>query len=94
LQSRLLQCMDHSKPPCHLLMLRVVTPRIKRLSLSGFLFLRAIFTIQGAHSVFIKLWLDVKHSTLNRYFAFAVNWSSVFQLPQLHKHFNVGGKLI
>jgi hypothetical protein len=48
LQSRLLQCMDHSKPPCGLLMLRDVTPRIKRLSLSGFLFLRTIFTIQGA----------------------------------------------
>src|SRR3954453_17776284 len=29
LQSRLLQCMDHSIPPCGLLMLRVVTPRIR-----------------------------------------------------------------
>jgi len=37
LQSCLLQCMDHSKPPCHLLMLRDVTPAHKRLSLSGFL---------------------------------------------------------
>ena len=26
-----------------------------------------------ANSVFIKLWLDVKHSTINRYFAFVVN---------------------
>src|SRR4051795_7012718 len=29
LQSRLLQCMDHSTPPCGLLMLRVVTPHIR-----------------------------------------------------------------
>ena len=73
LQSGLLQCMDHSKPPCGLLMLRVINPAHKRLALSGFLFLRTIFTIQGTHSVFIKLWLDVKHSTINRYFAFVVN---------------------
>lgn len=26
-----------------------------------------------ANIVFIKLWLDVKYSTINRYFAFAVN---------------------
>jgi hypothetical protein len=39
--------------------------------------------------VFIKLWLDIKHSTINRYFAFVVNDTDVFQLPQLHKHFNV-----
>jgi hypothetical protein len=26
-----------------------------------------------ANSVFIKLWLDVKHSTINRYFASVVN---------------------
>src|SRR3954453_9118148 len=52
LQSRLLQCMDYSKPPCGLLMLRVVTPTHKRLSLSGFSFLRTIFTIQGAPVVF------------------------------------------
>ncbi len=25
------------------------------------------------NSVFIKLWLDVKHSALNHYFAFVVN---------------------
>jgi hypothetical protein len=37
LQSGLLQCMDYSKPPCHLLMFRGVTPAHKRLSLSGFL---------------------------------------------------------
>jgi hypothetical protein len=27
----------------------------------------------AANSVFIKLWQDFKHSTLNRYFAFVVN---------------------
>jgi hypothetical protein len=26
-----------------------------------------------ANSVFIKLWRDVKHSTINDYFAFVVN---------------------
>jgi hypothetical protein len=91
LQSGLLQCMDRSKPPCRLLMLRVTNPAHKRLSLFGFLFLRTIFTIQGTHSVFIKLWLDVKHSTINRYFAFVVIETEVFQLPQLHKHFHVVG---
>jgi hypothetical protein len=50
--------MDHSKPPCGLLMLRVTNPAHKRLSLSGFLLLRTIFTIQGTHSVFIKFWLE------------------------------------
>ncbi len=38
------------------------------------------------NSVFIKLWLDVTHSTINHYFASVVNWTDVFQLPQLHKH--------
>ena len=46
----------------------------------------------AGNSVFIKLWQDVKHSALNRYFAFVVNGTDVFQLPQLHKHFNVSGK--
>jgi hypothetical protein len=27
----------------------------------------------AGNSVFIKLWLDVKHSAINRYFAFVVN---------------------
>jgi hypothetical protein len=27
----------------------------------------------AANSVFIKLWLEVNHSTINRYFAFVVN---------------------
>src|SRR3954453_17274764 len=54
LQSRLLQCMDPSIPPCGLLMLRVVTPAHKRLSLSGFSFLRTIFTIQGTHTCIAK----------------------------------------
>ena len=30
-------------------------------------------TKTAANSVFIKLWLDVKHSTINHYFAFVVN---------------------
>src|SRR5215210_4761168 len=50
LQSGLLQCMNHFKPPCHLLMLRVTNPAHKRLALFGFLLLRTIFTIQGAHN--------------------------------------------
>ena len=54
LQSRLLQCMDHSTPPCGLLKLRSVTSVFKRLSLSGFLFLRTIFTIQGAPKVLLQ----------------------------------------
>jgi hypothetical protein len=29
--------------------------------------------ITAHNSVFIKLWLDDKHSTINRYFAFVVN---------------------
>jgi len=33
---------------------------------------------------------DVKHSTINRYFAVVVIETYVFQMPQLHKHFNVG----
>ncbi|RYY45749.1 MAG: hypothetical protein EOO06_15915 [Chitinophagaceae bacterium] len=49
LQSRLLQCMDHSKPPCGLLTLRGTTPARKRLSRSGLLLLKAIFTIRGTH---------------------------------------------
>ena len=49
LQSGLLQCMDRSKPPCHLLMFRVTNPAHKRLSLFGLLILRTIFTIQGTH---------------------------------------------
>jgi len=49
LQSRLLQCMDHSKPPCGLLKLRSVTSAFKRLSLSGFSLIRTIFIIQGTH---------------------------------------------
>ncbi len=44
--------------------------------------------------MFIKLWLDVKHSNINGYFAFVVNWADVFQFPQLHKHFNVSGQAV
>ncbi|HEX8356035.1 MAG TPA: hypothetical protein VF610_01420, partial [Segetibacter sp.] len=77
-----------SKPPCGLLMLGVVNPPHKRLTLSGFLLLRTIFTIQGAHSVFIKLWPDIDHSTINHYFAVWLIGTDVFQMPQLHKHFN------
>ncbi len=45
--------------------------------------------INTANSVFIKLWRDVRHSTINRYFAFVVNWTWRFQMPQLHKYLNV-----
>lgn len=40
--------------PCHLLMFRRTNPAHKRLSFSGFLFLRTIFTIQGTHIVFLQ----------------------------------------
>ena len=55
------------------------------------MFVRLQRTKTPANSVFIKLWLDVKHSAINRYFASVVNWTWRFQLPQLHKHFNVVG---
>jgi hypothetical protein len=48
---------------------------------------------QTHHSVFMKLCLDFKHSTINRYFVSVVDYSDVFQIPQLHKHFNVGGQV-
>ena len=32
------------------------------------------------NSVFMKLWLDVKHSTKNHYFAFVVNWGWRFSI--------------
>jgi len=31
-------------------------------------------------SMFIKFWLDNKHSTINHYFAFVANWSDVFPI--------------
>jgi hypothetical protein len=38
---------------------------------------------------------DVNHSTLNRYFAFVVNWNEgLFQLPQLYKHVNRAGHFV
>jgi hypothetical protein len=40
--------------------------------------------------MFIKLWLEVKHSTIIRYFAFVLIETDVLQMPQLHKHFIVG----
>ena len=49
--NNLLQCMNYPIPPCGLLMLRVVTPAHKRLALSGFLFLRTIFTIRAQQLV-------------------------------------------
>jgi len=36
LQSRLLQCMNYSIPPCGLLMLRIITPRIRDFHSLGF----------------------------------------------------------
>ena len=41
------------------------------------------------NSVFIKLWLDIEPFGFKSLFAFVVNWPEVFQMPQLHKHFNV-----
>lgn len=43
--------------------------------------------------MFLKFWLDGKHSAINHYFDFVVNLSDIFQLPQLHKHLNVIGKI-
>ena len=40
---------------------------------------------------FYKLWLDDKHSTIDRYFALWLIVTDVFQMPQLHKNFNVVG---
>jgi hypothetical protein len=48
--------------------------------------------LSTANSVFIKLWLDVKHSAINHYFAFVFE-TDVFQIPQLHKHFYVSGNV-
>src|SRR5215210_6157116 len=80
LQSGLLQCMNHFKPPCHLLMLRVTNPAHKRLALFGFLLLRTIFTIQGAHmvlpkcrlteAVFQLLFFNLAHIQLD-----VINWA-------------------
>ncbi len=39
--------------------------------------------------MFIKLWLDVKLSTLIAILLLWLIETDVFQLPQLHKHFNV-----
>jgi hypothetical protein len=41
--------------------------------------------------MFMKLWLEVKHSTINHYFAFGLIETDVFQMPQLHKHFRPAG---
>jgi hypothetical protein len=49
-----------------LLMLRNVTPAHKRLSLSGFLFLRTIFTIQGTHRAFVLLAQDKQSSAKSK----------------------------
>lgn len=38
--------------------------------------------------MFIKLWLDVKHSTITILLLWLIE-AEVFQIPQLHKHFNV-----
>ena len=39
-------------------MLPVINPAHKRLSLSGILFLRTIFTIQGTHKSVGKIWAE------------------------------------
>jgi hypothetical protein len=38
--------------------------------------------------------LDIKHSTINRFLLLWLIETDVFQLPQLHKHFNVARKQI
>lgn len=43
----------------------------------------------AADSVFITLWLNVRHSALIRYFTFVIIETDVFQIPQLYKHVNV-----
>jgi hypothetical protein len=88
LQSRL-QCMDCSRPPCHLLMFRDVTSAHKRLSLSGFLFLRTIFTIQGTHIRFAVCWLTNKthlHIAISPYPADGILFSICCYLH--HQFFN------
>jgi hypothetical protein len=46
-------------------------------------------TKPAGNSVFIKLWLDVKLSAIIVIFLLWLIEPDVFQLPQLHKHFNV-----
>ncbi len=91
LQSGLLQCLDRSKPPCHLLKLRSVTSAFKRLSLSGFLLLRTIFTIQGTHNRFYASAAGrLKQSTTYLYSAFVRAGRSLlsgsFYLEQVNKN--------
>jgi len=54
LQSGLLQCMGYSIPPCHLLMLRGVTPAHKRLTLSGFF--KELYLSFRAHTGGLAIW--------------------------------------
>ena len=89
LQSGLLQCMDRSKPPCRLLMLRVTNPAHKTLSLFIFLFLRTIFTIQGTHMVFAKAGLTEVIEHLYFYQHLCIILADVFQIPCLRQCFNV-----
>jgi len=61
--------MDYSIPPCHLLMLRGVTPAHKRLTLSGFF--KELYLPFRAHTCGLALWrLDVG----------AIGSSSLFKL--------------
>src|SRR5215210_3996093 len=60
LSCRLLQCLDHSKPPCGLLMFRVNNPAHKRLSLCGFLPIRTILLFRAHPAVFSNSGLTAK----------------------------------
>ncbi len=70
LQSGLLECMDHSKPPCHLLMLQVTNPTHKRLSLSGFLISKNYIYHSGhTHAVWrYGGWIAMEKTNLNSVF--------------------------
>ena len=43
--------------------------------------------------MFIKMWLEVKHSTASNYFALWLIEANVFPIRQLHKHFSFRKKV-
>ncbi len=94
LQSGLLQCMDHSKPPRHLLMFPDVTPAHKRLSLSGFLISKSYIYHSGhTQSVWHYGGRTLEQSPASHYCTFVRAWSSLFSFCFLHLHpFAIGLK--
>ncbi|MFN9998034.1 MAG: hypothetical protein ACK52X_00230, partial [bacterium] len=76
LQSRLLQCRNLFLPPCDLLMLRIVTPRIRDFHSLVVLSVErtVIFVIQGAHSTFAIDGVSCSKDS------FVVNQTLVFQI--------------